>query len=639
MSATVTSGTKNYCYHYPYLCTGNFLYSPMVFPSSPSPYFVYRLFLISIFIFFYSGLFSQDGFKKIDSLKRNIPGAQNHDAYISTCFSIADNFMDLDQYDSAQMWLNKISELLPLKEFSLPNYFLSSRQAEVYYYNGLQRLGLQESERSLTIAKALKDSLLLADACNFIGLFFINLDSIRAAIPYFKQGIRYAKQPPFPSYYLSLTKPHHLYGNMAEAYEKIGVYDSAVYLSRQSLQLASEIDWKRGIAVADNNLGNAFLKLNQPDSALRHYTLSRATTLQGGDFDVELLDYGGLARSEDLLGHKAAALRWLQEGFALINNKPSVNNLFANQFLNDAVLVFKKYNQQNMLTAALEKKAALLQKQVKENNRQMNVILNAGLKNETRLLSLQVKQVSQENEIVNTRLYLLLSLLVLGGAGFLLYRYKARQKLEFAQFQNKISQDLHDDVGSSLSSLQVYGTVAEQVLESHPEKAREMLQKINFQSGVLMENIGDIVWSMKPDKDQRISFTMRIKNFVADVLSAANIDYKIVIEEGMEALVRNSTAKRNILLIIKEAVNNAVKYSGAKDLLISIKREGEHICVQVADNGKGFEAAAEQTRGDGLVNMKNRTEELSGSFVITSSLGNGTTISAVLPIPTIRDVV
>lgn len=559
--------------------------------------------------------------------------------YISTCFSIADSFMDLDQYDSAQIWLNKVSEVLPLKEFSLSNYFLSTRQAEVYYYNGLQRLGLQESERSLTIAKALKDSLLLADACNFIGLFLINLDSNRAAIPYFKQGIRYAKQPPFPPQYLSLTKPHHLYGNMAEAYEKIGIYDSAVYLSRQSLQLASEIDWKRGIAVADNNLGNAFLKLNKPDSALRYYQLSRATTLQGGDFDVELLDYGGLARSEDLLGHKVAALQWLQEGFVLIKNKPSVNNLFANQFLNDAILVFKKYHQQDMLTAALEKKAELLQKQVRENNRQMNVILNAGLKNETRLLSLQVKQVSQENEIVNTRLYLLLSLLILGGAGFLLYRYKAKQRLEFAQFQNKISQDLHDDVGSSLSSLQVYGTVAEQVLESQPEKAREMLQKINLQSGMLMENIGDIVWSMKPDKDQLISLTTRIKNFVTDVLSAANINYKIVIEDGVELLVKNIAAKRNILLIIKEAVNNAVKYSGAKELVISIKRQGEAICVQVIDNGKGFDTAVGRTRGDGLVNMQKRTEELKGSFAITSSSGNGTTISAILPIPTIRDTV
>jgi signal transduction histidine kinase len=611
----------------------------MLPPNSPRPYFFYRLFLISFFSFFYSGLLSQDVFKKVDSLKSMVGNSKGDGVYISTCFSIADSFMDLDQYDSAQIWLNKVSEVLPLKEFSLSNYFLSTRQAEVYYYNGLQRLGLQESERSLTIAKALKDSLLLADACNFIGLFLINLDSNRAAIPYFKQGIRYAKQPPFPPQYLSLTKPHHLYGNMAEAYEKIGIYDSAVYLSRQSLQLASEIDWKRGIAVADNNLGNAFLKLNKPDSALRYYQLSRATTLQGGDFDVELLDYGGLARSEDLLGHKVAALQWLQEGFVLIKNKPSVNNLFANQFLNDAILVFKKYHQQDMLTAALEKKAELLQKQVRENNRQMNVILNAGLKNETRLLSLQVKQVSQENEIVNTRLYLLLSLLILGGAGFLLYRYKAKQRLEFAQFQNKISQDLHDDVGSSLSSLQVYGTVAEQVLESQPEKAREMLQKINLQSGMLMENIGDIVWSMKPDKDQLISLTTRIKNFVTDVLSAANINYKIVIEDGVELLVKNIAAKRNILLIIKEAVNNAVKYSGAKELLISIKRQGEAICVQVIDNGKGFDTAVGRTRGDGLVNMQKRTEELKGSFAITSSSGNGTTISAVLPIPTIRDTV
>jgi tetratricopeptide (TPR) repeat protein len=259
----------------------------------------HRLLLTLLFLLPLS-LIGQEIVHRIDSLKKEVSTAKDDGQYIALCFSIADDFMDIDQYDSAQLWLNLIAERLPLKQPSIPNYFLSTRQAEVYYYNGLQRLGLQESERSLNIARSLNDSLLLADAYNFLGLFHINLDSNRKAIPYFKKGMEYTRQPPYPEPYLSLTKPHHLYGNLAEAYEKLEMYDSAIYLSRISLQLARGIDWKRGMAVAHNNLGNSFLKKQIPDSALHHYLASQQITLVGGDFDVELLDYGGMARSEDL---------------------------------------------------------------------------------------------------------------------------------------------------------------------------------------------------------------------------------------------------------------------------------------------------------------------------------------------------
>ncbi len=575
--------------------------------------------------------------EKIEGLKRELSETHATDEFVKLYFEIADNFMEIDQYDSAQLWLNKISAVLPFKEPSLSSYFLSTRQAEVYYYNGLQRLGLQESERSLAIAQALKDSLLLADAYNFIGLFYINLDSNRSAIPYFKTGMRYSKQPPYPAKYLSLTKPHHLYGNMAEGYEKMGKYDSAIYLSRISLKLANEIDWHRGIAVAHNNLGNAFLKLNLPDSALVHYELSRKITTQSGDMDVELLNYGGLAMVEDVLHHKEKSFRLLEEGFSLIRTHSPINNLFVNQFLDEAIFIFKKYKTDDLLIMALQKKSELLQKGVKDNNLQMNVILNAGLSNETRLLNLEVKQIRQQNEIGNTRVYLLMALLAMVIGGFLLYQYKSKQKLQIVQLQNKISQDLHDDVGSSLSSLQVYSTVAGQLMDSNPSKAKAMLGKIAEQSSLLMENIADIVWSMKPVTQQQIYLNTKIKNFVSDVLSAANIDYTISIDEEAEALVKNITARKNIVLIIKEAVNNVVKYSSATIANVSVKKIADTVCVQISDNGKGFNAEAAKKVGNGLNNMEARTKELHGQFKILSSETGGTEVSATFPITRISD--
>jgi signal transduction histidine kinase len=579
---------------------------------------------------------AQDFSRRIDSLKGVVNNAVSDENYIHTCFKIADDFMEINLYDSAQLWLNRIAEKLPLREPSLDNYFLSSRQAEVYYYNGLQRLGLQESERSLSIAEALKDSLLLADAYNFLGLFYINLDSSRRSISYFKKGIQYARQPPYPAHYLSLTKPHHLYGNMAEAYEKLHQYDSSIYLSHISLKLATEIGWKRGIAVAHNNLGKSFLEMGNADSAFYHYQLSRLTTLDSDDFDVELLDCGGMAKAEDLRQHKENAMDWLHQGFMLIRGKPSVNNLFAGYFLDDAISLYKKYGEQQLLADALQMKAQLLQQLMKDNNRQVNVILNAGLQNETRLLNLQVKEARQRNEIVNTRLYLLLSLLVIVIAAFLLYRYKSGQKLQIARLQNKISQDLHDDIGSSLSSLQVYSSVAGQVMDAQPDKAKEMLRRITNESATLMDNIGDIVWSMKTEKEQTINLDSRIKNFISDVLGAANIHYTIHIEEGIDGLVKNMTARKNILLIIKEAVNNTLRHAQAKQVSVSVKKLAGRLLIQVADNGKGFNSELAGI-GDGLNNMRKRAEELNGIFELSTNPGKGTTISALFPLTNISD--
>jgi hypothetical protein len=132
-------------------------------------------------LIFYSCLFPQylKGQTDLDSAKKFFYKDQpSGDVFIKSCFFIADQFMDYEQYDSAQIWLNKIADRLPLKKPTLFNYYLSSRQEEVYYYNGLQRLGLQESERCMQIAKSLADSLLMADSYNFVGLFYMNIDML-----------------------------------------------------------------------------------------------------------------------------------------------------------------------------------------------------------------------------------------------------------------------------------------------------------------------------------------------------------------------------------------------------------------------------------------------------------------------------
>ena len=217
---------------------------------------------------------------------------------------------------------------------------------------------------------------------------------------------------------------------------------------------------------------------------------------------------------------------------------------------------------------------------------------------------------------------------------------KRKQKLEYEltieEERNRITSDLHDEIGSTLSSLQLYSAAANKLVETDKDKTKKLLENISIQSSKILDTIGDIIWSMKTDKEQFISVSSRIKNFVSDVLGSADIDYTIEIDEGIEKSKNNMTAKKNIVLIVKEAVNNCLKYSKADHVKVFILEDTMNLIIQISDNGIGIEDA-EYLKGNGISNMRKRSEELNGNFEIVSSPKKGTTIICKIPIANIRD--
>jgi signal transduction histidine kinase len=592
--------------------------------------------LCRFFLFFFCNpLYSQEpGLPAlIDSAKRNYASQALTDGKVTTAFFVADNFMDLDQYDSAQLWLNKIAEIYTIKKPSLFNYYLLSRQAEVYYYNGLLQLGLQSAMRSLDVATQLNDSLLLADACNMTGLFYTTMNEPAKARPYFYKGIPFSRQPPYPPQYLSLAKPHHLLGNMAETLEKLKENDSALLYSRRSLQKAAEIQWLRGMAVAHTNLGKVYYKKSQLDSSYRHYLLAMQTAQKGGDIDVELVSYAGLALSESGV---TAAADWLQKGFALMHRAPQVNALFTKDFLTMALRFYRNHNNGEGIQNSYAAMVKLDSTRSSNNTRQMQNILNISSNNENRLLKLEVAEVTQQKELTNTRLYIALLAFLLMAGLFFIYRYYSRQRLKISALKNSISQDLHDDVGASLSSLHIYSSLAEKMVEENPAKAKELLRQITLNTLGVMDNMGDIVWAMKPQQGDEQSLEAKIKNYGASLLTEQEIPCTYQISPDADAKIKSMEARKNILLIIKEALNNIAKYSKATNVSVIVAEEEEHIAVRVIDNGVGFDPAAAK-KGNGLKNIQARCTALRGIYTITSSPGNGCTIDCKLPLTIIRE--
>jgi signal transduction histidine kinase len=202
-----------------------------------------------------------------------------------------------------------------------------------------------------------------------------------------------------------------------------------------------------------------------------------------------------------------------------------------------------------------------------------------------------------------------------------------RRKLqeEYYEVRDKISGDLHDDLGSSLSSIQIYGYAARQKLEEEDKQQTiKLLSNIEKTSQSMLNSMSDIVWAINPSNDNNEKLIERIQAFAFEILSARGVKFEMDVDSDFNSHPLNQAQRRNMLLIVKEAVNNAAKYSGATTVSFHVVKDGEGFIIGVADNGKGFNE--EVTPGNGMRTMKKRALELSNYFDLKSGL-SGTTIA------------
>jgi signal transduction histidine kinase len=209
-------------------------------------------------------------------------------------------------------------------------------------------------------------------------------------------------------------------------------------------------------------------------------------------------------------------------------------------------------------------------------------------------------------------------------------RIKFQEQLALAKQRQKITADLHDDIGASLSSLQINSAVAGQLLQSDRAGAAAILSKIEMQAHAIAEKMGDIVWSMKPGTEELMSLSSRIKNFAGELLEVAHITWDIVVAPEIDSHIEDMAVRKNLLLIVKEAINNAAKYSRASTVSISLQYSGGKVQLKVTDNGVGFDTR--QAKGNGIDNMRRRAAELGGVLTVTTTPGGGTTVSGSIPI-------
>jgi two-component system, NarL family, sensor histidine kinase UhpB len=223
-------------------------------------------------------------------------------------------------------------------------------------------------------------------------------------------------------------------------------------------------------------------------------------------------------------------------------------------------------------------------------------------------------------------------LLLLGY--FMFNRYQLKRRIQeqeaLLSVRNNIAKDLHDEIGSTLTSIKILSEVSEKNLHKDQVKTSSFLQKITEQSAAVQQGISDIVWSVKPENDKLENMVIRMREYVAQTLESKSIQTVINIDEQVLNKTLDMNQRRDFFLIFKEAVNNIAKYANASQVQVRLQKEKDNLRMTIADNGKGFDMAKE-TSSSGLKNMKARAIALKGNLDIFSGIGKGSELILTIP--------
>jgi signal transduction histidine kinase len=216
--------------------------------------------------------------------------------------------------------------------------------------------------------------------------------------------------------------------------------------------------------------------------------------------------------------------------------------------------------------------------------------------------------------------FLFLCVGIASGLAYWLYRQKIAAILAVEKTRQHISKDLHDDIGSTLSSITLMNAVLKNKIEKKPDEAVLLADKIEDTSRQMIQNMSDIVWSINPGNDTMDKLQNRLQQFCADVFEDTDTLHKLNFSDGLLKKSLPMQLRRDVYLICKEITNNAAKYSDAKHYTLTLWIDKENICIQAADDGKGFDSNA-ANGGNGLNNIKQRVATNKGEVLLDTSKG------------------
>lgn len=193
-----------------------------------------------------------------------------------------------------------------------------------------------------------------------------------------------------------------------------------------------------------------------------------------------------------------------------------------------------------------------------------------------------------------------------------LLRLEKEQAIE--KERNRISRDMHDELGSGLTKI----AILSEVIKTRPSSTAGTIDKISETARSLVDNLDEMVWALNPQNDSLDKLAGYIAEYANQYLEGTPISCIIELPDEVQPRYINEEKRRNIFMVVKEFLNNSVKHSGAATIFIRLEQSTAGFTLTLRDDGKGFDETRVSSTGNGLKNMQQRIKDAGGDSLLTS---------------------
>jgi signal transduction histidine kinase len=213
----------------------------------------------------------------------------------------------------------------------------------------------------------------------------------------------------------------------------------------------------------------------------------------------------------------------------------------------------------------------------------------------------------------------------------LVERNKFQRRLRLVEQQSalereraRIAQDLHDDLGSSLTRISLLSELVRADKEN-PAQVELHAGKLAQSASQTVRALEEIVWAVRPGSDTLQSLVDYITHFAGEVFEGSPVRCRLDVPDELPARTLPPDLRHNIFLIAKETLTNTLKHAAATEVHLRISATAQALNLVITDNGRGFDPAADAAAGkrNGLDNMHRRAQAVGGRLSLTSAPGKG----------------
>ena len=531
----------------------------------------------------------------------------------------------------------------------------------VALYGGIYNYYLYSNSKDSGIKYALKaeeNAYQTGDSAKYyfiqlqIGEFYTGLDFEKAK-DYYERALKYYSKTKNYSFQATslgaLSYLHELKKDTASQLNYLNLAEKIIIISKDTFNMVGANDKRIGVLMNRNHVDSAIVLLNKNLVLLNHAkTFGNSENIRAFWKGWQL---NKLADCYYRKGNYTLAIKYLNQALPYDNLTAGFDaqNIFRYRFLINS---FIKMGQQD---SAIHYVDAYYKQTIKTlENLNPQKLSEIASKYEAEKKQRQISELEQKNRLhllaVNNQrklnfAFVLIFLLMLVSSYFFIKNEKQKKRIALElskkeimekehlhqqkelEIRNRISRDLHDDVGATLSSVKVYS----EILKDNPNNS-VIAELIKENATEMIDRLELIAWAADSRFDHFGSLLSKMEKFSKPLFETKQINYSFSAEGIESSIATPGEVRQNILLIFKEAINNIIKHSSAKNCMVNLYTEPEQFILKIHDDGIGISEATGDS-GNGIMNIKKRAAELGGKLEMKSTADCGTLISIYIPYP------